>query len=1157
MSRDKFNKLHTNKLIVDKQSCFKDNTMFSGNTTFHGETTFKNDAVFCGKLETKDVFIDGNLIVGGLSTYDTLRQQNPNEPEKLGTSRSLQAQNYSGYPFQAGSIYGTGLKLEVDSGLNKASVSGLDVSLTFDLVPSAAEAGAMDSEITDAGFVGPFAARASNWSWYGVTCDETNFYYQVNGSPNTFASLFGFGTNSLFICRRRSNASLVWVKNCRYYDIVDPTSTNFTGSNRQPARTALAIHRDRLYATSFSTNVGPQLYCLNKNTGERIWTMLYDVPPAAGGGTLVTPGTPFGSFNPAAFADSTRAVGDLNIVVKELSPGVPSVFVGISSHQNATNAEPIWNTWSDKGKIIRVDDQGTTAVRTWVGSASVQDLVPGDTITAGGTPTLDPFRPGQTEVLIWRNSTTGTFADAGGVIGKVLDNTGAHPGFRPMEYTGPGTANNLTMPAMTGRSVSSGDLPLTEASFNSLFRTPAPGIGGAARVYQRYNFAKTNIAAASNGQVLPQATVNVGSTARFAATGSFKVLTTAGVQLVTYTGKTATSFTGCAGGTGTLGTRAAVEYPLPTTADTITNVLASLNAALPTAVASGPTVVYLWCYLTGAEVTAVDGAAAPFLADNVGTRYMAALPTPYTLVNAQEAMALNYYGNSTWAQTPVLDLSRGLIYCGTGQAHHLPADEELFFQNPTIDFRERARPLVDAMYRYTQDDATLSGAGPFESLTSLNTAKDNFCTTHRALCLDAAAMSPRGRRSYSDATVGFDLATGALEFGIRTFPSDIANFNQKPTVILGNVLVGPDADNTSGVQLFESARKSDGKLGQFLSSCSKGGIICNIDISGLNRAVPWDHNNALTKGLDPKFAYGGSLSALGGSNYGSCQSGGQYLIYMAHNMSTDVSLDLSGGSGVRSNTYVANSALGWEFHVTRDGKVYQLRDSVIAAYDVGKNEIVWEENIGQLSFGYPMCYNGIIFMCTTEGLLVGYDVADGHKVFSRDVTSLGLGGVCPPIFDKGVGFAVCNYVGNGHGRLGNKGLVLQVTAAKIIPTTATAASLLVGTFTSYDVIPKQAPIAPQNFPLIEPETISHVWSTATNPVCTAVHTPVGGAPEPITVTVESYHSDKIITFIDSGTVTATLRYKYIEMLNTNDYVLFYQRLQSGVWVDHRATCKKV
>jgi hypothetical protein len=73
---------------------------------------------------------------------------------------------------------------------------------------------------------------------------------------------------------------------------------------------------------------------------------------------------------------------------------------------------------------------------------------------------------------------------------------------------------------------------------------------------------QTTIAAASNGAVLPQATINVASTAGFhpgTAGNPNATPPTIGIQtgpststFVTYTGTTPTSFTGCTGGTGTL-----------------------------------------------------------------------------------------------------------------------------------------------------------------------------------------------------------------------------------------------------------------------------------------------------------------------------------------------------------------------------------------------------------------------------------------------------------------------------------------------------------------------------------------------------------------------------------------------------------------------------
>jgi len=64
----------------------------------------------------------------------------------------------------------------------------------------------------------------------------------------------------------------------------------------------------------------------------------------------------------------------------------------------------------------------------------------------------------------------------------------------------------------------------------------------------------TTIAAASNGQTLPQATINVVSTAGFPSSGTIAVVTTAGTVPVNYTGITPISFTGCTGGTGTMST---------------------------------------------------------------------------------------------------------------------------------------------------------------------------------------------------------------------------------------------------------------------------------------------------------------------------------------------------------------------------------------------------------------------------------------------------------------------------------------------------------------------------------------------------------------------------------------------------------------------------
>lgn len=80
--------------------------------------------------------------------------------------------------------------------------------------------------------------------------------------------------------------------------------------------------------------------------------------------------------------------------------------------------------------------------------------------------------------------------------------------------------------------------------------------------------ASTTIASGSNGQTLPQSTINVVSTEGFGppfgayasgGAGTFLIQTSLGWQSVTFTSKNATQLLGCSGGTGTLATGQAVR----------------------------------------------------------------------------------------------------------------------------------------------------------------------------------------------------------------------------------------------------------------------------------------------------------------------------------------------------------------------------------------------------------------------------------------------------------------------------------------------------------------------------------------------------------------------------------------------------------------------
>lgn len=65
----------------------------------------------------------------------------------------------------------------------------------------------------------------------------------------------------------------------------------------------------------------------------------------------------------------------------------------------------------------------------------------------------------------------------------------------------------------------------------------------------------TTIASGSNAAALPQTTINVASTTNFPSSGTVTVyLSSATTTVVSYTGVTATTLTGCTGGSGTLQT---------------------------------------------------------------------------------------------------------------------------------------------------------------------------------------------------------------------------------------------------------------------------------------------------------------------------------------------------------------------------------------------------------------------------------------------------------------------------------------------------------------------------------------------------------------------------------------------------------------------------
>ncbi len=1009
-----------------------------------------------------------------IKQFNLLRQQLPNEPAKLGSSTALQAQEYLNMPLQAGNNFSTGLKLEYDTKANKYSLPALRVANTFDLVPSAEEAGSMYSEVLSAGFEGPpaFTPRDNAQQWYVATMDDENFYYTVWGG-GLFDSLFGGGAASLFICRRQCDAKLLWVKSIHNYTLTK-TEPTWTGSSNLIGRVALAVNKDRLYITTMFTGVGPQLFAINKSDGSPIWTMAYQPPEVFGQDYFVSPDTPLHSL-PNGFPSIT--LGDLNVTVAELEDDKVSVFVGIASFQNAVNFGSFggFPEYNDQGALIRVDDLGNTAEKVWTITTCAQKLNVGDTISNADPDDIvfNSFRPGTDEVLIFRETTaTGVFDAPNGVYGKVLDYNGANPGYIPVGYP---SLNNETMPIVSNVFLAAGNPPVTEANLQNVWRNLAPGIGSTASIY-------TTI----------------------------------------------------------------VSAPGPLTA---TDLLIELNA-IQSALGAGQTAkVVIWGYLDQSQVDAVDAAA--WGASNAGVRYIAALPTGYTIANDQEARALNYYGNSLWAQAPVIDVRRNLIYFGTSQTHDMPVDEVLFYQDPAIDYFSRKQPVIDTMYQYARIDDSTIGA-PFSTLEDVNNEKKIFIDKTVDLSLAYNDRSPRGNRSYCDAIMAADLTTGEIEFGFRSLPSDAATFiTDDPVlfVIRQNKSV-VDGDMSSGIMYYDNIQDEQGNYGTYLAAQNKASCFVILDISGYNPNVVYDHKNLLEKGVVPTMLYAGPDGALGGSNYGSSQDGGSQLFFSGANAAAY--------QGSYSYTYNTGYYLGYEFAVTQDGRVFPIQNSYAASVDVGQKKIVWETPLGQRSHAMTNVYNGIVYMSRGDGTLFAFDAATGKVVWKLDGNGeYGFAGINTPTFSDGKAVWIDNYTAAGGIVGGGGGTGVQMRVDKnLLPTTCDTVRSLTRNrkFCSYDVLPKSP--GPSVFELlVDNEEITHSWSFQGE--LFAKHTALpSGQETQIVLKAKKYIDSSQQIIFESNTAQQGIRYLSLTFFNRDGYILEYQLYQNGEWINKQATFKK-
>ena len=214
------------------------------------------------------------------------------------------------------------------------------------------------------------------------------------------------------------------------------------------------------------------------------------------------------------------------------------------------------------------------------------------------------------------------------------------------------TGGSATTMAVSGTVIAAGSngQSLPQASINvastSLFAASGSAVvstsaGQQTVTYTGKTSASTTIAVGSNGQSLPQGTINVSSAAAFLSAGTLRVTTSGGVQTVTYTGKTATSFTGCSGGTGTMSTGGAVAQEVFTGCSGGTGTMSTSGTVQTT---TGPWLTSQW---VGAKVTFTTGANAGLSSivssNTVNLLTFPAFPNPVASGDTYAVIPMNVY----------------------------------------------------------------------------------------------------------------------------------------------------------------------------------------------------------------------------------------------------------------------------------------------------------------------------------------------------------------------------------------------------------------------------------------------------------------------------------------------------------------------------------
>lgn len=692
----------------------------------------------------------------------------------------------------------------------------------------------------------------------GPVLDEDKIYYCVY-SGSIFFNTF---KNGLLVCLRKSDASVVYVKNVQDYNL--DTGDTMIGVSRMVVRAKLVICGDRLYMTSgWITNIGPQLFCVDKRTGAKIYSIAYDLPKTVkavyGADFLTTTG------DYSAFKGSNARVGDLFPTVKN-----NKIYVGTSSLQNFLNPGLIPTSNNYTGYPFWTDRGALTIVREFFNSAVVEartytcapEFEPGQVLSLTD-PEHNPFTPGECTVLI-ATITTGPI-------------------------TSPGAINGV------------------------------------------YYFAQR-----IDSTLAPVTAANV---------APFWALVGSEITLTNAAGVSTTNL--------------------------------DLTAAL-TAINAVPGRYVLSIALD--DPSAVVGTTG---SGDFAVWYIKKLHAGEEVDNIYDANGLGYYGFSVWGSEPHLECD--YIVFGSGQAHSIPVSERLIFRDPSKNYRELKKPLVDLSVEYA------SNPNP-STLHLLEKEKKAFNKRIRELVI-LELRSPRGQRSYVDAIFGSDADNGELLFAVRSVPNDVFTFLGVQDPVTISALAQQDIDGDAASSVW--------KNGEQLSAATKNGGLLTIDLTHWRRGCcKWDHSSPTANGVNVEpIVYTGPNATLGGTVYVSTaredKCDNLHLLALSSNISSLANGGSSGTIPSDFEKFVSSPRTG--------GKFFPTGYSFAYSYDQDGREVEWNTRLEGTAFG-NVATTGKLLLCNdNSGHLYAIETEKGNIVQTIDSGSAPhpmRGGIASPAIDK-------------------------------------------------------------------------------------------------------------------------------------------------------------